>query len=73
MKYLHALTDEEEEITMESADGYRNLVKLAQYPDDEVQREAVWTLAILASNSGASSSPPPHPFSYGLILISLPL
>lgn len=35
---------------MGNAEGMRQLVRLSAFPEEDVQREAVWALAILASN-----------------------
>lgn len=39
------------EVDVSDAEGMRQLVRLTAFPEEDVQREAVWALAILASNS----------------------
>lgn len=53
---------------MTSEEAFRNLVRLTQFPEEDVQREAVWSLAILASNSCMLSS---HSFSFEYLNIHL--
>ncbi len=52
MQYINVLNKTDgDEISVTSEEAFRNLVRLTQFPEEDVQREAVWSLAILASNS----------------------
>eukprot|EP01113_Clastostelium_recurvatum_P021517 TRINITY_DN254_c0_g1_i3.p1 TRINITY_DN254_c0_g1~~TRINITY_DN254_c0_g1_i3.p1 ORF type:complete len:1352 (+),score=399.59 TRINITY_DN254_c0_g1_i3:155-4210(+) len=50
MVVVSSLEEEGAEITVSGAEGVRPLVELALFNDESVQKDAVWTLAILAAN-----------------------